>query len=367
MGKHLDVAKQLDWTNDFAARLWAITNNYREPRAAHELDHLVDRLVDCYIQATDSCMPDCKPRSSKAAQWWNEDCRRAAEEIRQAPRELKPKLLNRFHRVVRKAKQEWANGILESATPNNVWRLAGWSAGKHGSCIPPLITDDGIAVSAAELGETLKSAFFPPSPSQVEVAQANDMPGRPVRDFVPISIEEVSQALSSTSNASAPGPSEINYRLIKWSFPSCGHLLTSKHKLVPTNQFECRDKSLTIDAGITLMHDIQSGWKKGLTATALVFDIKGFFDHVHHGRLVEVLRLAGFPPQIRTWIQSFLSNRQVSIWINGSNTPPSPTSVGIPQGSPLSPILAHFTPAQSLNYRPQRTSLCSTSTWTTAC
>lgn len=88
------------------------------------------------------------------------------------------------------------------------------------------------------------------------------------------------------------------------------------------------------------MHDIQSGWKKGLVATTLAFDIKGFFDHVHHDRLVEVLRLAGFPQEIRAWVRSFVSSRQVSIRVNGTNTEPSTCSIGIPQGSPLSPILA---------------------------
>ncbi|KAL4256815.1 hypothetical protein AB1N83_011417 [Pleurotus pulmonarius] len=103
---------------------------------------------------------------------------------------------------------------------------------------------------------------------------------------------------------------------------------------------ETWDKSSTTDAGVTLVHDIQSGWKKGLTATTLAFDIKGFFDHVHHGRLIEVLRLAGFPWEIQAWIRSFVSSRQISIRVNGTNTHPSTCTIGIPQGSPLSPILA---------------------------
>lgn len=35
--------------------------------------------------------------------------------------------------------------------------------------VPPLITDTGVAASPAELGETLKTAFFPLAPPQVEI------------------------------------------------------------------------------------------------------------------------------------------------------------------------------------------------------
>ncbi|KAG5223534.1 reverse transcriptase from mobile element jockey protein [Salix suchowensis] len=358
LGKRLDPEKQQEWLAEFSARVRDITASYRNPETTQELD----RLWTGQAQAPESHAP-----------------------------------------VVKKAKQEWANAILETATPDNVWRLADWSAGKCRTRIPPLITDAGVAASPAELGETLKTAFFPLAPPQVEISLESDPQAKPIRNFAPISVDEVSDALRGTSNVSAPGPSEISYRLIKWGFPMCSQLLTDvfnaclrlghhpkawrativaivpkpgktdmsqprsyrpislleclskllekvvtrcilfdvgKYQLIPTNQFGCRDNSSTTDAGITLIHDIQSGWKKGLTASALAFDIKGFFDHVHHGRLLEVLRLAGFPFQVRAWIQSFISNRQVSIRVNGFNTDPSISSVGIPQGSPLSPILA---------------------------
>lgn len=77
----------------------------------------LDRLDDCYAQGTNACMSDRKPKTVtvKAARCWNEDCRKAAEEMRNAPLEDKPKLINRLHRVIKKAKQEWANALLETA------------------------------------------------------------------------------------------------------------------------------------------------------------------------------------------------------------------------------------------------------------
>ncbi|KAI0308981.1 hypothetical protein OF83DRAFT_1025491, partial [Amylostereum chailletii] len=40
----------------------------------------------------------------------------------------------------------------------------------------------------------------------------------PAREFVPFTIDEVHDALRSTSNTTAPGESGIPWRLVKWAF-----------------------------------------------------------------------------------------------------------------------------------------------------
>ena len=50
--------------------------------------------------------------------------------------------------------------------------------------------------------------------------QAEDPPLLPPRDLPPISQAEISAALATTSNKSAPGLSGIGYHLIKWAFAS---------------------------------------------------------------------------------------------------------------------------------------------------
>jgi hypothetical protein len=90
-----------------------------------------------------------------------------------------------------------------------------------------------------------------------------------------------------------------------------------KFNLIPSNQFGGRDKSSMIDACLSLMHDIQAAWKNWLVASALAFDIKGYINHVNHDRLVCVMELLGFAPEIVSWTQSFLSQHSVVINING--------------------------------------------------
>lgn len=112
-----------------------------------------------------------------------------------------------------------------------------------------------------------------------------------------------------------------------------------KHGLLPSNQFGSRDKSSVIDAGPTLVHDVQTAWKKNLVVSALAFDIKGFFHHVNHNRLAVVLEKLGFTQEMCAWVRSFLSDRTVSIRVDGFTAAPVPASCGIPQGSPRLP---HF-------------------------
>ena len=87
----------------------------------------------------------------------------------------------------------------------------------------------------------------------------------------------------------------------------------AKHTLVPTNQFGGRNASSTTDAGLTLLHDIQSAHQAGLKSGLLLFDIQGFFDNVNHNRLTQIIENLGFTPEIVSWCRSFLKDRAVRL------------------------------------------------------
>ena len=112
-----------------------------------------------------------------------------------------------------------------------------------------------------------------------------------------------------------------------------------RYDLLPFNQFGSRTNSSCLDAALALTHDIQTARSKGLVSTFLAVDIKGFFNHVDHDRLVTVLHYLGFPPQIVKWVKSFLQGRFVRVQVDDCIGDPHPQNVGAPQGSPVSPIL----------------------------
>jgi len=113
-----------------------------------------------------------------------------------------------------------------------------------------------------------------------------------------------------------------------------------KYDLMPFNQFGGRSNSSCLDAGLSLTHDIQTARKKDLVSSFLAVDIKGFFDHVDHGRLLDVLHHKGFPPNIVRWVKSFLAGCFVRVRVDDHIGDPHPQNVGVPQGSPISPVLA---------------------------
>lgn len=153
-----------------------------------------------------------------------------------------------------------------------------------------------------------------------------------------------------------PKPNRANYTLAKNFRPisllEClGKLLEkivakliyremNKHALVPTTQFGGRDASSALDAGLTLLHDIQAAHAAGLRTGILLFDIQGYFDHINHERLIQTFTDLGFAPELVRWCCSFLKDRTVRLRFNGKSSDPFDFAVGTPQGSPVSPVLS---------------------------
>jgi hypothetical protein len=225
--------------------------------------------------------------------------------------------------------------------------------------------------------------------------------------FIPITDNEIDEAISGASSKSAAGFSQISYKAVKlsWAAPEgkryickliqkCAEsgyhprawrravaialrkpgkpdysnprayrlitlleclgkvlekviarrltFLAGKYDLVPSNQFGGRSHSSTSDALLSFVNDVHAAWNHSQVTSALTFDIKGYFDFVNHKRLLTVLRKKGIPLPIVTWVASFLDDRQAAVCLDGIRGNMAEVENGIPQGSPVSPILAAF-------------------------
>lgn len=74
----------------------------------------------------------------------------------------------------------------------------------------------------------------------------------------------------------------------------------------------------------------------------LLLDVSGAFDNVSHERLLHNLRIRRVDEKLVKWIASFLSERRTRITMDDFTSEEHTISTGIPQGSPLSPILYIF-------------------------
>ncbi len=124
--------------------------------------------------------------------------------------------------------------------------------------------------------------------------------------------------------------------------------LAEQHGLLPTTHFGGRAGRTTTDALLYLGQRIKDAWRKGHVATVLFLDITSAFPSVNHARLLHNLRKRGVPEELVRWIENFLTDRCTQLKFDDYTSPPLRASTGLPQGSPLSPILYLFYSADLL-------------------
>ena len=111
------------------------------------------------------------------------------------------------------------------------------------------------------------------------------------------------------------------------------------HRLLPEGQMGNR-KDRSTELAIRVVTDaVYTAWRNKAMASLLQLDIKGAFDTVNYTRLLDTLRDKGFPPWVVRWLSSYLDNRTVCLRFDGEVSEEIQLRAGVPQGSPLSPIL----------------------------
>jgi hypothetical protein len=368
-----------------------------------DIDSRVSAIYFAFNEACKATMKSVGAAPGFNSRWWNDECKAAAaatkggfwteEEAREANRHLK--------RVVRVAKRNWANDYITTA---NIWEVAAWRHGRRSSLIPALVGHDGKLVYDHEgMASLLSERFFAEEGVPIPTSFPDDPTPLPTRPFHPFNEDELTPLIKATSNKSAPGSSGIDWSLLKkgwdatkdhlidvynaclvlgyhppvwkeakvvaipkpdkpdYSLPKAHRPISlletmSKllekavakrmqhdivaHELIHTNQFGGRAHSSCLDAGLTLLHDVQSAHRAGLKVGILLFNVRGFFDNVNHGRMSAILENSGYPLELVRWSTAFLADRKVRLSFNNSVSEERGQPIGVPQGSPLSPVFS---------------------------
>jgi hypothetical protein len=309
--------------------------------------------------------------------WWNDECREAARNLRNAIEEEERKACDKkLKQVTRYAKWDWANKFINES---NIWEVAAWRHGRRSSHIPALVDHHGtLTYDHQGMADLLSERFFTEAREDIPTSFPDDPPKAPTREFLAFAKEELFDLLKLTANKSAPGSSGIGWELLKRGWPHMDKLLTRsftacitlchhptrwkeavvvvipkpgktdysrakahrpislletmsklmekavakrfqydivKYELIPTNQFGGRTHSSCLDAGLTLIHDVQTAHANGLKTGILLFDVKGFFDNVNHARMAALLHNMGFSPDLVAWAKSFLAERRIKLQV----------------------------------------------------
>ena len=95
----------------------------------------------------------------------------------------------------------------------------------------------------------------------------------------------------------------------------------------------------TNDSLFKLTQTIKNGFITGNVTTGIFLDVEKAFDQVWHKGLLYKLNNIGLPNILLRWIGDFLGNRKMIVHLNNKSGEPLKPIHGVPQGSPLSPIL----------------------------
>ena len=114
-----------------------------------------------------------------------------------------------------------------------------------------------------------------------------------------------------------------------------------RNNFFPSHQAGFRRYRRTIDAIMRLVHDIAEGRAQDhqLVTVAAFLDFKSAFDSVWHNGLRLVLKGLDLPKPVLRLLSHFLRGRKFFVKVGTSVSSMFDINCGVPQGSPLSPIL----------------------------
>ena len=115
--------------------------------------------------------------------------------------------------------------------------------------------------------------------------------------------------------------------------------LARKANVLHPNQCGSLPGLSTSDACATLIHEVRTLQRPRWAVSTLFLNIKADFDNVNTSKLRALLRAKSIPSYMVDWVSSYLSERACTLVFQDAPGTKAPVEVGIPQGSPISPLL----------------------------
>jgi ribonuclease HI len=309
---------------------------------------------------------------------------------------------NTYFEAIKAAKRDHWNSFLEKEDPKSIFKAMKYTVHSTSQRIPSIRSASTLEDSFDGKCSAFRNTLFPAPPQAEPPVWDSYIPSSSAWEWPCLSRIELQEACSSKVKSKTPGPDNITqdivivahrghadlmfqifsaffnigyhprcwkqatgvilkksakpdyaqpkaYRVI--SLLNClgkvlerilakrlGVLAEVTHLLHPS-QIGGRCRKSAIDAGLLLLNEVQKQRKLGRMTSTVFLDIKGAFDHVAMNQLLTILAKLRLPWSLIAWTRSFLTDRELRLSFDGQTQPFSPIQAGIPQGSPISPIL----------------------------
>ncbi|KAG7145205.1 RNA-directed DNA polymerase mobile element jockey like protein [Verticillium longisporum] len=316
--------------------------------------------------------------------------------------------------IRRRKKAHWDDFLADNTNIWKAAKYLDTEGGGSFDKVPQLARADGTrTTNGTEQAEELLATFFPPLPG--EIAEEGPRPQRSPIDMPEITLGEIEAQLFGMKPWKAPGadglpliawrqvwpvvrhrvlklfrktveegalpnqwrhakivplkkPGKGDYTIAKAWRPisllsTLGKVLEAviaerisyaveEFGLLPSNHFGARKRRSAEQALMLLQEHIFKAWRGRQVVSLVSFDVKGAYNGVYKDRLLQRLAARGIPPQLVRWVGAFCSGRTASIDVNGQASEKRDLpQAGLPQGSPLSPVLFLFFNADLVQHR----------------
>ncbi len=111
------------------------------------------------------------------------------------------------------------------------------------------------------------------------------------------------------------------------------------YSIIPVTQSGFRKNHGTATALTNVTTEIATNIDSSKVSCLVLLDFSKAFDLINHDLLVSKLRYYGFSERVCLWFSSYLQPRTQVVELEGARSEPVETSLGVPQGSVLGPLL----------------------------
>ena len=108
---------------------------------------------------------------------------------------------------------------------------------------------------------------------------------------------------------------------------------------ISDHQFGFHKNRFTVSQLVEIHDYIQSALNHGIPIDIILIDLLKAFDRISLRKLIHCLEVYGIKGQLKNWLSAYLNDRKAAVKVADTLSTWTDTTIGVPQGSVLDPVL----------------------------